>query len=285
MDVLVNHQSQQYQLDISQGQSLAIELNFNQPQPNHFGAAQATKRPMQAGGFIGNTRKNGSCNVNELSFNPHCNGTHTETLGHICHLDERDTLTIDQLDIPALIPTVLISVTPVNACEQSESYAVALASNDRVITKAALSEQLQDYSDAQLHGLVIRTLDNPVSKKHLAYCEQTPNAFFTTQAIRYLFERGVNHLVVDMPSIDKMNDDGLLNNHHIFWDVIPNSRKVAQQSRVNATVTELAYISNEIADGFYFLNLQLPAFVNDAAPSNPVLYTPIKQEDIAVFKE
>jgi len=34
----------------------------------------------------------------------------------------------------------------------------------------------------------------------------------------------------------------------------------------------MAYIDNAIADGFYFANLQTPAFVNDAAPSRPMLY-------------
>ena len=34
----------------------------------------------------------------------------------------------------------------------------------------------------------------------------------------------------------------------------------------------LAYIANEIDDGFYFINLQIPAFINDAVPSRPVLY-------------
>ena len=43
-------------------------------------------------------------------------------------------------------------------------------------------------------------------------------------------------------------------------------------SLINKTITEMAYIDNTITDGFYFLNLQTPAFINDAAPSRPMLY-------------
>ncbi|MCZ6716111.1 MAG: cyclase family protein, partial [Gammaproteobacteria bacterium] len=33
------------------------------------------------------------------------------------------------------------------------------------------------------------------------------------------------------------------------------------------------YVDNDIADGFYLLNLQVPPFVADAAPSRPRLYS------------
>ncbi len=45
---------------------------------------------MQAGEFLGDTRSGGSCNAEVLTLTPHCNGTHTECIGHIT--DERITL-------------------------------------------------------------------------------------------------------------------------------------------------------------------------------------------------
>jgi arylformamidase len=45
----------------------------------------------------------------------------------------------------------------------------------------------------------------------------------------------------------------------------------AQATRPNATVTELAFIDDSIADGQYLLNLQVAPFVADAAPSRPIL--------------
>ena len=40
----------------------------------------------------------------------------------------------------------------------------------------------------------------------------------------------------------------------------------------SALVTELAYVPDSVADGLYLLDLQVPAFGADAAPSRPVLY-------------
>ena len=38
--------------------------------------------------------------------------------------------------------------------------------------------------------------------------------YFSAAAMRYIVERCTQHLLVDMPSIDKMHDDGKLENHH-----------------------------------------------------------------------
>jgi hypothetical protein len=38
------------------------------------------------------------------------------------------------------------------------------------------------------------------------------------------------------------------------------------------TITEMIYVPNEVEDGQYVLDLQIPNFVADAAPSRPVLY-------------
>ena len=88
----------------------------------------------------------------------------------------------------------------------------------------------------------------------------------------YLNERGVEHLILDLPSLDRLNDDGLLTCHHEFWQVDEGAHQLNCTSLVNKTITEMAYINNNIIDGFYFLNLQTPAFVNDAAPSRPLLF-------------
>lgn len=45
-----------------------------------------------------------------------------------------------------------------------------------------------------------------------------------------------------------------------------------QETHSLRTITELAYIPNHVFDGWYFLNLQIAPFDNDATPSNPVLY-------------
>jgi len=86
-----------------------------------------------------------------------------------------------------------------------------------------------------------------------------------------IYDTGINHLIVDLPSVDRMSDDGILGNHRIFWgDGLNPKGKINPKSE--KTITELAYIPNSVADGLYFLNLQIPHFVCDAAPSRPLLY-------------
>ena len=46
----------------------------------------------------------------------------------------------------------------------------------------------------------------------------------------------------------------------------------------DCTVTEMIFVPNEVHDGDYLLELQLPRFMNDAAPSRPVLYALLPHE-------
>ena len=82
--------------------------------------------------------------------------------------------------------------------------------------------------------------------------------------------------MVDLPSVDRMADNRILGNHRIFWGDGENSQgKVNTES--TSTITELAFIGNDTQDGFYFLNIQLPHFVCDAAPSRPILIKSVKE--------
>jgi len=80
----------------------------------------------------------------------------------------------------------------------------------------------------------------------------------------------IEHLVVDLPSIDRMADNGILGNHRIFWGDGQNAKGEINPDSIK-TITELVFIPNEVQDGFYFLNIQLPHFKCDAAPSRPLL--------------
>ena len=121
--------------------------------------------------------------------------------------------------------------------------------------------------------MIIRTLPNELDKQSRHYNQDNQPAFFSREAILYLNELGVEHLLVDLPSIDRLHDDGLMTCHHLFWQVIESTHQPSPNSLINKTITEMIYVDNQLSDGFYFLNLQIPAFVNDAAPSRPVLYS------------
>jgi len=86
-----------------------------------------------------------------------------------------------------------------------------------------------------------------------------------------IIELGIKHLLVDLPSIDRIFDDGKLVNHRRFWNVAPGSHEVTSVTRLNSTITELIYVPDNIKDGRYLLNLQIAPFDSDCSPSRPVL--------------
>ena len=267
MILLIKTNNSTYRIDAENPIDIAIPLDFGGAQPNAYGVEKATLKPCEAGSLIGDTRRGGSCNFEEYKFISHCNGTHTECVGHITH----DRISIYQSLVDAFIPATLISVLPENALQSEETYQMELNEEDRLITKKFLRNALKNADPNWLDGLIVRTLPNDDSKKRRAYMEELP-PFFSTEAINYISEKGVKHLLVDMPSIDRTFDEGKLSNHRIFWKVGAEEYATNQASLIHNTITEMIFVSDEIEDGAYLLNLQIAAFVADASPSRPLLY-------------
>ena len=263
-----------YRFDSQKPLDISIPLKFNGAQPNAYGVEKASSKPCEAGAIIGDTRLGGSVNFEQYKFIPHCNGTHTECAGHITHerISVRDCLT------DAFVLASLVSVTPEKAADSSESYAVELSNNDLLITRRAietafnnLESQISDFKSSA-KALIIRTLPNDESKLTRTYLEEIP-PFFTTEAIIWMRDAGINHLLVDMPSIDRIFDEGKLSNHRIFWRMQQGAFEFAPDSLIHNTITELIYVPGEIADGRYLLNLQIAPFASDASPSRPLLFS------------
>ena len=93
--------------------------------------------------------------------------------------------------------------------------------------------------------------------------------FFSIEAMEYIVSLGVQHLLVDSPSVDRLFDEGHLSAHNIFWETKGKKFNPAAQ---NKTITEMIFAADSLENEQYLLNLQIPAFVSDAAPSRPILY-------------
>lgn len=271
MNLSVQINDQTYPIDAAKPLDISIPLLFNGAQPNAYGVEPAVSKPCEAGSIVGDTRRGGSVNFEQYKFIPHCNGTHTECVGHITHerISVRDCLT------DAFAIARLISVEPVKASDSEETYAVDLNENDLLITRRAIEKALNDpqseIPNPKSNALVVRTLPNDARKLSKTYLEDIP-PFFTTEAMHLLRESGVAHLLVDMPSIDRIFDDGKLSNHRIFWQIEQGAFSVSPESLIHNTITELIYVPPEIADGSYLLNLQIAPFAADASPSRPLLF-------------
>ena len=252
MKMSVNIGGLDYAVDLAAPHAIAIPVRFGEGQVSAFGAPPAQKETYAAGDFTGNVARGGSCNCETYTITPHCNGTHTECVGHIT----AEAVYIDEVLRDSFMPATLVSVT---AEAQGE---------DLVITRAALERALGDAGDF-LEALVVRTLPNDAGKASRVYEGAMP-PYFSADAMQYITDLEVQHLLVDMPSVDRLDDGGRLANHRIFWGVAPGETAVAEPS--NKTITELIYAPDDIPDGAYLLNLQVAAFKSDAAPSRPILY-------------
>lgn len=256
-----------YGVDLANPIDLAIPLSFDGAQPNHFDAPAATAQPYESGSFIGDTRRGGSCNVEEYRLIPHCNGTHTECVGHI----SQQRISLHRVLRTSFIPATLVTVTPEPALACPDSYIPAKQKEDLLITREQLSYHLQDRSADFLQGLIIRTSRNDPAKKSRRYAQHMP-AFFSREAMAFVASLGVQHLLVDLPSVDRMFDEGRLSVHHLFWNVLQGSQNVGERNHSVKTITEMIYVDDRVSDGQYLLDLQIPSFVADAAPSRPVIY-------------
>lgn len=234
---------------------LSIPLRFNGSQPTAYGVAAASSEPVRAGSLVGDTRQGGSVNFEQYTFIPHCNGTHTECVGHIT--DERISVRECLLDV--IFPAMLVTVEP----ERS--------GNERVIDAIALGSKMADRNVRVPLALIVRTLPNDERKLTAKYGEANIPPYFTPDAMEIIVECGFKHLLVDMPSIDRIFDDGKLVNHRIFWNVDPGSREANSNTCIHSTITEMIFVPNEIEDGEYLLNLQIAPFESDCAPSRPIL--------------
>jgi hypothetical protein len=259
-----------WRVDLAAPCDLAITLDFDGPQPGFFAESPAQSTPLRLGGFTGSVASGASCNCAVHTLAPHCHGTHTECVGHVT----RSPVTIASLTPVAPCLALLISVTPAPlGSDLSARSPISTAATDLVIGREALVDAAAPWRDQPFTAVVVRSLPNPPSKRHRAYAgSPSPAPYFLPGAMQWLVERQVTSLVVDLPSLDRADDGGRLAAHRIYWGLPPGSDDAASARRGHALVTELAFVPDDVRDGLYLLDLQVPAFAADAAPSRPVLY-------------
>ena len=245
MKISFLHKNQEFSADLSKPIDLSLSIGHpDKAKVKCYYAADPVLAPVTTDSFVGSMAQGFSVNYYTAQITPHGNGTHTECIGHISNGMERVSDVLGEFHFVAK----LISITP-----------KVLENQDKVISKSLLKSHLPD---ADFNALIIRTLPNFSIKKTIDYSGTNP-CYFTAEALEYLAEIGIQHLLVDLPSVDRESDGGKLAAHHAFWK---GDRKKF------CTITELIYAPNEIEDDIYLLNLQLSTIELDAAPSRPVIF-------------
>ena len=208
--------------------------------------------PVTGDGFIGKVSEGGSTNFNNIELNPHGNGTHTENVGHI----STEFYSINDSLKEFHFKANLITIQPKSV------FNAEWNENDLIIDKEAIALALENEEPNP--ALIIRTLPNDLDKINKNYSHSNP-PYITENAIEFINSIGVKHLLIDLPSVDRENDNGKLKAHRKFWNY-------PQDPILDKTITELVYVNNLIKDGTYLLQFQIISLENDASPSKPILY-------------
>ena len=240
------HAGKEYNVDFFHPIDISIPLSSDPQSVSAWYVSPMKIEPVRMGDWVGDVNQGGSVNFRNITFNPHGNGTHTECVGHI----SKENFTINQCLKRFLFTAELITVLP-----------ETLENGDQVITKRCVELSLEGR---KAEALVIRTLSNSPAKLHFQYSNSNP-PYLDAEAIRHILNLGYDHLLIDMPSVDKEVDGGALLSHHAFWEY-------PQRTQLQRTITEMIYVPNDVYDGSYLLQLQIASFENDASPSKPVLY-------------
>ncbi|SNR23057.1 cyclase family protein [Flavobacterium sp. ov086] len=249
-----------YQIDLSKPIDISIPLTNTDENPIAWYIEKPVIEPVVFGDWIGKVSEGkSSTNFNNIFFNPHGHGTHTECLGHITN----DFYSINQCLKQFFFFAKLITIEP----EKID--------DDLVITKESISTALNVTNTStafsgKTEALIIRTLPNQAAKKSLKYSNTNP-PYLSEEAAIFIRESEIQHLLIDLPSVDREHDEGKLLAHKAFWNV-KNTLNLNSDARLNATITEMIFVPDEIQDGDYILNLQIASFENDASPSKPILY-------------
>jgi len=245
MKALIKHQGEELTVDLAQPIDISIPMKATPENMKAWYLDPISIEPVRAEGFIGNVKEGGAVNFRNIQFNPHGHGTHTECLGHITE----EIYSVNEHITQFFFIAQVITVSPENK------------NGDQIITWNQISDSL---AGKKTEAVIFRTLPNTDEKLIRQYSASNP-AYIEEKVALELREMGVKHLLIDTPSVDREEDEGLLLSHHAFWNVPENPR-------MDCSITELIYVPNEVEDGKYLLNLVFASFENDASPSKPVLY-------------
>jgi arylformamidase len=249
MKISLEIKSKRYMVDLSKPRDLSIPLEAGADTVNCFYAPLMEIAPVVMGDFIGDVEKGSPVNFKNVRLNPHGNGTHTECVGHIAS----PKFTINQCLKNFHFLAKLVSLYPIRQ-----------DNGDHLITKTQL-EAL--FSPDQADAIIIRTLPNETAKMTRHYSGTNP-PYLEPEAIEYLVACDVQHLLIDLPSVDREEDGGKVLGHRIFWQY----PQTIEKERAGCTITELIFVDNAIKDGYFLLNLSIASFELDASPSKPIIY-------------
>ncbi|MCI2228955.1 cyclase family protein [Polaribacter sp. MSW13] len=249
MKATIEYNSRKIEVNISNPIDISIPIDASKKNINAWYIDDPKIFPEMYEGEKIKVSEGAVVNFNNIHFNPHSHITHTECVGHI-------TEKVHSVNKNLKYYIFLAEVVTIAPLFHNGDFLIGVKQ-----LKTALKNKNRD-------AIVIRTLPNLEDKKSMQYSNTNPT-YLSEKAATYLREKGIKHLLIDLPSVDKEKDEGRLLSHNAFWNT-------AGEIRMDATITEFIYVPNTVEDGEYLLNLMIAPFENDATPSKPILYKIIK---------
>ena len=249
MKAIIEYNSRKIQIDVSKPLDISIPIDTSKQNVNAWYIEDPKIAPEKIDDYEVSVANGAVVNFNTIHFNPHAHVTHTECVGHITEKVHSINKNLKHYFFVAEV----VTIAPLH---HNGDFLIGVKQ-----LRTALRNKKRD-------AIVIRTLPNLEDKKSMQYSNTNPT-YLSEKAAIYLREKGIKHLLIDLPSVDKEKDEGKLLAHNAFWNT-------AGEVRMDATITELIYVPNTVEDGEYLLNLMIAPFENDATPSKPMLYKIMK---------
>ena len=210
MKLTLEKDGRRYSFQTEKGMYLSISMNPNGPRAWYVEPMRI--EPVRTEQFLGSVAEGGAVNFRDVYFNPHGHGTHTENAGHIIDTDFPVVHSIGSSHFMAKLITV--ELMKQDAMQDSTKD----VSQDASQGDWVVNEQSLEGFDLKVEALIIRTKPNDHSKVQRQY-SGTNFPYLTIGAMQRIVDAGVQHLLIDLPSVDREEDGGALAAHHLFWNV------------------------------------------------------------------
>lgn len=228
---------------------LSVPVNPHSGLPRAWYKGPATLNPVRSENWVGSVAEGGAVNFRDLNFNPHAHGTHTETREHIHDVFQPIDARVRSASLPFILPAFLVHAMP-------ESQG-----NDWVVPTTSLTSSVEKIRSYKPKAVVLKCTNASVNRDW----SDTNPPFLEAGLAEMLCSLEIEHLLVDLPSVDQEIDGGALRAHNAFFG--PES-----SPRANATISELLCVPEGLQEGPGLLALQVAPIVNDASPSRPVWF-------------
>merc|ERR1712166_364255 len=212
---------------------------------------------------------------NHTSQPPHWKGTHMCSVGV---LSQNAAISVHKAlhNRPTVVPCTVLTVhlEPIGAA--NEQYFAPCSHDTLCVTRRALELAMltapaMTLRPGFLTALCIRTRwRNSATAGHVRAC-------FSIQAMEWILNHSVTHLLVDLPSLDLEQDNtkcGLQQARAAMFGLSPAQAAAAPVNRECArnTFTCAASIPDEVKDGIFLLSLAAGGFDGYCMPSAPALH-------------